>query len=327
MQNLMPPVTTPDNLFHDGDPTQGIEGTVVMAEWLNNVQGAIRDTQTETLNVLSAADIRPDNTQTNQLLTAINAIVKKMVEAQISTAKYIPAVGDLHLTKNKTNPSTIFPGTTWEYLGAGLTLRTAKTDFSDIGTISGADTVTLVAANMPSHAHTISGTTGSATGSGSVSAVDLGTKTTSSFDHGTKTSSSFDYGTKTSAATDLGTKTTSTTGNHTHSTNMGTVGTGANIGGAYYASAATTVTTSAAGNHSHTVALGSHTHSVSLGAHQHTVAVGAHTHTVALGSHTHSVTMSGHSHSLPASTGVAGSGTAFSVLNRSMTIAVWVRTA
>ncbi|HIA7500266.1 TPA: phage tail protein, partial [Escherichia coli] len=27
MQNLMPPINTPDQLFHDGDPTQGIEGT------------------------------------------------------------------------------------------------------------------------------------------------------------------------------------------------------------------------------------------------------------------------------------------------------------
>ncbi|HIA7443605.1 TPA: gp53-like domain-containing protein, partial [Escherichia coli] len=25
MQNLMPPINTPDQLFHDGDPTQGIE--------------------------------------------------------------------------------------------------------------------------------------------------------------------------------------------------------------------------------------------------------------------------------------------------------------
>ncbi|HAJ6952771.1 TPA: phage tail protein, partial [Escherichia coli] len=31
MQNLMPPINTPDQLFHDGDPTQGIEGTLVTA--------------------------------------------------------------------------------------------------------------------------------------------------------------------------------------------------------------------------------------------------------------------------------------------------------
>lgn len=36
MQNLMPPINTPDQLFHDGDPTQGIEGTLVTAGYLNN---------------------------------------------------------------------------------------------------------------------------------------------------------------------------------------------------------------------------------------------------------------------------------------------------
>ncbi|HIH3669098.1 TPA: phage tail protein, partial [Escherichia coli] len=36
MQNLMPPINTPDQLFHDGDPTQGIEGTIVTADYLNN---------------------------------------------------------------------------------------------------------------------------------------------------------------------------------------------------------------------------------------------------------------------------------------------------
>lgn len=39
MQNLMPPINTPDQLFHDGDPTQGIEGTLVTAGYLNNQQG------------------------------------------------------------------------------------------------------------------------------------------------------------------------------------------------------------------------------------------------------------------------------------------------
>ncbi len=39
MQNLMPPINTPDQLFHDGDPTQGIEGTIVTADYLNNQQG------------------------------------------------------------------------------------------------------------------------------------------------------------------------------------------------------------------------------------------------------------------------------------------------
>ncbi len=49
MQNLMPQVDTPDNLFHDGDPTKGIEGTIVTAKFMNDDQSAIRDTQQELL--------------------------------------------------------------------------------------------------------------------------------------------------------------------------------------------------------------------------------------------------------------------------------------
>lgn len=39
MRPLMPPVQTPDNLFHDGNPLTGELGTIVDAEHLNNVQG------------------------------------------------------------------------------------------------------------------------------------------------------------------------------------------------------------------------------------------------------------------------------------------------
>ncbi|EOC9365085.1 hypothetical protein ACJCHP_001712 [Enterobacter asburiae] len=75
MQDLMPPVNTPDKLFHDGDPTQGIEGTIVTAEWLNNDQSAVRDVQAELINVLAAAAMTPDPTKQDQLVKAIQAIV------------------------------------------------------------------------------------------------------------------------------------------------------------------------------------------------------------------------------------------------------------
>ena len=75
MQNLMPPINTPDQLFHDGDPTQGIEGTIVTADYLNNQQGATRDLQQELLNVLGGAHIQPDPQKTDQLLTALRALL------------------------------------------------------------------------------------------------------------------------------------------------------------------------------------------------------------------------------------------------------------
>ena len=37
MQEPLKPINTPDALFHDGNPTSGALGTVVGADWLNNV--------------------------------------------------------------------------------------------------------------------------------------------------------------------------------------------------------------------------------------------------------------------------------------------------
>lgn len=75
MQNLMPPVDTPDNLFHDGDPSNGIEGTIVTAKFLNDDQSAIRDMQAEIISVLTAAGIEPDPATQTQLLEAIQSMV------------------------------------------------------------------------------------------------------------------------------------------------------------------------------------------------------------------------------------------------------------
>ena len=75
MRPLMPPVQTPDNLFHDGNPLTGELGTIVDAEHLNNVQGAVRDAQSELITVLTAAGINVDPSKQNQLLTALKALL------------------------------------------------------------------------------------------------------------------------------------------------------------------------------------------------------------------------------------------------------------
>ncbi|WP_431613982.1 gp53-like domain-containing protein [Enterobacter asburiae] len=73
MRPLMPPVQTPDNLFHDGNPLTGELGTIVDADHLNNEQAAIRDTQSELIAILTAAAMEPESTA-GQLLAALNKL-------------------------------------------------------------------------------------------------------------------------------------------------------------------------------------------------------------------------------------------------------------
>lgn len=134
------------------------------------------------------------------------------------------------------------------------------------------DTVTIATGNLPSHTHSIGGSTGSSTAT---------TLTTSSFDYGTKPSNS--------------------TGDHTHTvSSYDPGGSNTSIAAAEADDSPTTNTTSSSG---------------------------AHTHTTAIGAHTHTGTIPAHSHTLPAATGAVGSGTAISILQKSIMVAVWVRTA
>lgn len=228
-------------------------------DWMNAIQG-------ELLGVLSAANITPLKTDNTQLAQAIASLISAAV-GQISN---VPDIGQLFFTTDLTDPNVKYAGTTWEYLGEGLTLRTAKKDGSDLNTTTGADTSTLTAENMPAHTHGITGNTGSS------SAVS-------------ETSSSFDYGSKS----------TNSTGDHTHTFTDWSDGTG--------------ITGDFDGDGAH----GTGT----------TSSAGAHTHTTAIGAHTHTTTIPAHSHTLPVATDSAGSGTAVSILQKSIMVAIWVRTA
>lgn len=75
MQNLMPPINTPDNLFHDGNPLTGEQGTIVTAEHLNNEQSAIRNIQSEILSVMTDSGITPESDNQHQLLDALKLII------------------------------------------------------------------------------------------------------------------------------------------------------------------------------------------------------------------------------------------------------------
>ncbi|KAB0545595.1 gp53-like domain-containing protein [Pantoea stewartii] len=66
---------TPDSLFHNGNPLTGEKGTIVTATFLNNTQGAIRDAQSELINILTAAGIVPDSAKGTQVLSALKKIL------------------------------------------------------------------------------------------------------------------------------------------------------------------------------------------------------------------------------------------------------------
>ncbi|WP_145570797.1 phage tail protein [Yersinia bercovieri] len=86
MKNIMPPINTPNNAFHDGNPATGEQGTIVSAEWLNNAQGSIRNTQQELLSVLTEAGMAIDENKTNQLLLAIlNLITDRSPDLPIAS--------------------------------------------------------------------------------------------------------------------------------------------------------------------------------------------------------------------------------------------------
>lgn len=307
MQNLMPPVNTPDKLFHDGDPTQGIEGTIVTAEWLNDSQSATRDAQQEVINVLAGANILPDESKQNQLLTAIQALITEAVNA----AKYVPDVGELFITSKNIDPNTKYPGTTWVYLGEGLNLRTAKEDGSDVGTTTGADTVTLAADNLPPHSHDIGGNTGDS------SAIDTSTN-----------------------PIDFGQLATAGAGGHAHTVSGSTTGAGAHyhnsgfnrpsnlnvlygITGVGNAGNAVAAGGSQVAEAPNTSTIGDHAHNISGTAD----AVGDHAHYFSLPVHSHTMTIPAHSHALPGATGSTGSGSALSIVPKSKLVMVWERTA
>ena len=74
MQEPLKPINTPDALFHDGNPTSGALGTVVGADWLNNVQSAVIANQEELLSVVKSSGQSADPARKDQLLQAVKQI-------------------------------------------------------------------------------------------------------------------------------------------------------------------------------------------------------------------------------------------------------------
>lgn len=101
---------------------------------------------------------------------AIKAAIKEAIEAAVRQAWELDnPVGTSRLFNQNLNPNDRWPWSIWEYAGEHLTIRTAKQDGSDVGTLGGSDTVTIARANLPAEEINISGT---------AQDTDLGTKRT-----------------------------------------------------------------------------------------------------------------------------------------------------
>lgn len=288
MQNLMPPVNTPDQLFHDGDPTQGVEGTIVYAEHLNNSQSAIRDLQREIIFVLKEAGMTPDPEKQNQLAEALSTYIgKKVPDASLKQK------GIVQLSSALDSESEELAATPKAIQELNKKIVTLQGNVLPVGSPIGWPTDTppsgfalmqgqsfdksaypqLAIAYPSGVIPDMRGWTikGKPNGRAVLSYEQDGIKrhahsaTVSPTDLGTKTTSSFDYGTKT----------TDQDGNHAHTANGVWTGTTTRNGGAEWAvpAAISNVTTSYGGVHVHRVYIGSHVHTVVMGSHGHLIVI------------------------------------------------------
>ncbi|ENY2185708.1 tail fiber protein [Salmonella enterica] len=106
MKPLMKPVDTPDQVFHDGDPSTGELGTICSAEWLNDTQASIRDIQAECIAILRANGFGPDETKRDQLWEAIQAAIKSKVPAATLTTAGISLLSSSVTSDSETIAAT-----------------------------------------------------------------------------------------------------------------------------------------------------------------------------------------------------------------------------
>ena len=239
-------------------------------------------------------------------------------------------VGSIYWSSNNTNPGTLFGGT-WTQIKDKFIL--AAGDSYTNGATGGAATVTLTVSNMPSHSHTIGGSTGNTQPTFTGTAVTSGANNighTHNFEHkhttgnqsanptfsGSHTHSHYCIGDGGSYLTYYDDQKNGIAGNSVQRKKGQDDETG------YITTDARTVTISGttSGNHTHTTDSLINTSGTAI------TNTGAESQ-----NHTHSVTASGtvqnHSHTLPDNTGANGSGSSFSILPPYVVKYCWERTA
>ncbi|MFW5398368.1 phage tail protein [Yersinia sp. 1252 StPb PI] len=128
MKNIMPPINTPDNAFHDGNPATGEQGTIVPGLWLNNSQDATRNIQQELISVLTSAGIDIDESQNNQLLLAIQKLISDKTPAASLLTK-----GIVQLNSSTTSASETLAATPKAVKAVSDAAGKIVSDLSDIG--------------------------------------------------------------------------------------------------------------------------------------------------------------------------------------------------
>ncbi|HIE4388749.1 TPA: phage tail protein [Serratia liquefaciens] len=111
-------------------------------------------------------------------LAATPAAIKAAIKAAVETAVEVAVheaweldnpVGSSRLFNQNLNPNERWPWSTWEYAGEHLTIRTAKADGSDVGSLGGSDSITVGKNNLPNVQLNVAGR---------AEDTDLGTKQT-----------------------------------------------------------------------------------------------------------------------------------------------------
>lgn len=154
------------------------QADVLPAEWMNwawnkNTQGitdlnkGMASVEAELNNVVTAGGGTPAEATSNQVITAIQALIAQAKAEAILAAH---PVGSIYWTDTNENPATTFGGGTWVRIKDKFILAAGDT-YTNGGT-GGSATVTLTTQQIPSHTHTFTGTehthvfTGSAVTSG-----------------------------------------------------------------------------------------------------------------------------------------------------------------
>lgn len=151
MKNIMPPINTPDNAFHDGNPATGEQGTIVPGLWLNNIQGATRNTQQELISVLTAAGMEIDENVNNQLSLAIlKLILDKTPSVPIAS---LLAKGIVQLSNSITSTSEVLAATPKAVKAANDAAVQKSANLSDLANVQAALTnltLTGIGIGLPS---------------------------------------------------------------------------------------------------------------------------------------------------------------------------------
>ncbi|AWQ48611.1 phage tail protein [Serratia marcescens] len=101
---------------------------------------------------------------TDEALTELDESIKNAIADAVKGAireawEQDNPIGSSRLFNQNVNPNERWPWSTWEYAGEHLTIRTAKADGSDVGTLGGSDTVNITRANLPQSVLNVSGNT------------------------------------------------------------------------------------------------------------------------------------------------------------------------